>query len=240
MDNGGRPCTNTPVSPTEYFNLTAQGAAVLSVPTSANLNSLVLASNSALLITNGTVTVLSNAIVQTGAAILGDGSGFLGSAGNGAGRSFYYYPPSGGNGLYVGGGAGHGGYGAASLAGGGGITYDTFVNPTVAGSGGGTGSDFAPTNAGGAGGGIIRLTVNGTLQLDGRLSADGLTPLNHNSGGGSGGSIVVSVGTLSGSGLISANGGAGTGAEVGELPSRIRAICSPAACGPGVAVRLRI
>jgi len=45
----------------------------------------------------------------------------------------------------------------------------------------------------------------------GRISADGTMGLAPGSGGGSGGSIWINAGTLSGSGLISANGGAGNG-----------------------------
>ncbi len=62
---------------------------------------------------------------------------------------------------------------------------------------------------GGAGGGAIRLTVTGTLQVDGRISASGLAGSDPSTGGGSGGSIYLRAGTLTGSGVISANGGAG-------------------------------
>ena len=62
---------------------------------------------------------------------------------------------------------------------------------------------------GGAGGGAIGLTVTGTLQVDGRISASGLAGSGRSTGGGSGGSIYLRVGTLTGSGVISANGGAG-------------------------------
>jgi hypothetical protein len=58
---------------------------------------------------------------------------------------------------------------------------------------------------------VVRVTASGTLQLDGRIGADGTPGIGLNSGGGSGGSIWLTVGTLSGSGRISGNGGAGNG-----------------------------
>ncbi|MGH7954082.1 MAG: hypothetical protein ACREFE_19475, partial [Limisphaerales bacterium] len=80
--------------------------------------------------------------------------------------------------------------------------------PTATGSAGGNGNN----GSGGYGGDVIHFTVNGTLQLDGKISADGATGSGLNSGGGSGGSVYLTVGTLSGAGLISANGGAANGA----------------------------
>ena len=63
----------------------------------------------------------------------------------------------------------------------------------------------------GAGGGAIRLNVTGMLVLDGRISADGGLALAEGSGGGAGGSVWLTVGTLTGAGTISANGGMGSG-----------------------------
>jgi hypothetical protein len=62
---------------------------------------------------------------------------------------------------------------------------------------------------GGSGGGVIRLTVTGTLQMDGIISASAGNGSGTGGGGGSGGSIWLTVGTLSGSGSITANGGSG-------------------------------
>jgi len=52
----------------------------------------------------------------------------------------------------------------------------------------------------------IRLVVAGTLQLDGAIAADGVSP-GYPAGGGAGGSIHVSAGKLAGGGSISAQGG---------------------------------
>jgi hypothetical protein len=75
------------------------------------------------------------------------------------------------------------------------------------GSGGGAGSY---TYYGGSqGGGAIRLTVGGTLDLEGRLGANGTSGLQDDSGGGSGGSLWLTAGALTGNGSINADGGWG-------------------------------
>ena len=62
------------------------------------------------------------------------------------------------------------------------------------------------------------MTVTGTLTVDGAITADGADgviglpdyiPKQDGGGGGSGGSVYLNVGTLKGSGIISANGGGG-------------------------------
>ena len=53
------------------------------------------------------------------------------------------------------------------------------------------------------------MTVNGALLVNGRISANGRPGLALGSGGGSGGSVWLTAGTLAGGGVISANGGAG-------------------------------
>ena len=57
-----------------------------------------------------------------------------------------------------------------------------------------------------AGGGAIEMTVTGMLTLGGRISAN-LPGVGQESGGGSGGSILLSAGELTGGGVITANGG---------------------------------
>ena len=68
-------------------------------------------------------------------------------------------------------------------------------------------SDLAaePLNsgAGGNGGGSLQIVVDGKLQLDGKISAEGVTGPGLNSGGGSGGSIKLSAKTISGAGVVS-------------------------------------
>ena len=69
--------------------------------------------------------------------------------------------------------------------------------------------------------GTFELQVNGTLQVDGRISARGLPGIGASAGGGSGGAINLSAGILAGSGLISANGGAGNAQGGGGGGGRI-------------------
>src|SRR6185436_9891213 len=59
------------------------------------------------------------------------------------------------------------------------------------------------------GGGRIRLTVGGTLELAGRITANGQNPAG--GGAGSGGSIWITAGVLLGNGAISAIGGSEDG-----------------------------
>ncbi len=107
-------------------------------------------------------------------------------------------------------GAGYGGWGGDNISGSqsGGIVYGSATAPLDLGSGGaGTG-----WGGGGAGGGVVQLAVNGTLSVEGEISADGGdggSTGGYEGGGGSGGSIYITVGTLAGTGAISANGGDG-------------------------------
>ena len=68
---------------------------------------------------------------------------------------------------------------------------------------------------------MIRLIANGDLLVDGSVSANGISPAAPNAGGGSGGSVWLTAGTLKGSGIISANGGSGNGLGGGGGGGRI-------------------
>jgi hypothetical protein len=154
------------------------------------------------------LTVTGSATVEAGGGIVTDNSGSSAGSGSGAGHGFGvspYYPCS---------GAGYGGYGG-SIAGGavlGGSAYASIIAPTANGSGGG---NYSATSIGGSGGGAIRLTVNGALSVDGRISANGGNGSGAGGGGGSGGSVWLTVGTLAGAGSITANGGNGVDAVGG-------------------------
>jgi hypothetical protein len=132
--------------------------------------------------------------------ITADFLGYGGSRGPGAGIL--------GGGLYPGGGGGgHGGYGSEGIPfpghGGDGIPGEPYGDiwlPLQLGSGGG-----GPY----AGGGAIHLMVGGTLEVLGEITADGQgTTTGTSRGGGSGGSILIDTNALSGSGIISVDGGA--------------------------------
>ena len=205
VDNGGQAGTNTSWSETGTIDLTVRGAAVVVPPGAQTIGTLLVASNGWMKINSQVLTVTGNATVEAGGGLIADGTGNPAGFGSGAGR--YVSSPSG----YVGGGGGYGGYGAAGGAPSpysayGGSTYGSVNAPTGLGSGGGTYSTFA---VGGAGGGAIRLNVAGVLQVYGRISASGGNAITPSGGGGSGGSVFLSVGTLTGTGVISADGGAG-------------------------------
>jgi hypothetical protein len=146
------------------------------------------------------LTIHGNLLIASGGAISANGKGFGTDAGLGKGTADYYSPS----------GAGYGGLGGGGWAGsgqtvGGGTVYGSQLQPVDLGSGGGhAGVSGSP---GGAGGGAVRLNVDGTLTVNGQLTANG----SNGTGGGSGGSLFVSAGTLTGIGMISAIGGGGVG-----------------------------
>jgi hypothetical protein len=81
-------------------------------------------------------------------------------------------------------------------------TYDSVIAPTNIGSGG-----WASGVRQNEGGGAIKLTVGGTLDVDGTIAADGGEENTTLTGGGAGGSVWVTATNLTGSGAIRANGG---------------------------------
>lgn len=152
---------------------------------------------------NGVVPAKVNINVQTGdALILGsinaDSRGYRSTDGPGQGTD---------TDRGAGGGA-HGGNGGIGQEGhAGGTGYGSYTQPTDFGSGGGIRPGNASSNHGG---GAIKLTVGGTLTVTGTITANGGYGDNgtdRKPGGGAGGSIWITTGTLSGSGHIRANGG---------------------------------
>ena len=202
IDNGGVVGAGTPllsaIVPSSL--IVTGGAIVTNSVTIFTLQNLLIGSNSAWFINGnggGLLTVLTNATVQAGGLL--------------AEYAFNAQGPASGQTLSTrgGGGGGHGGYGGASISNalGGAVTADSMTSPIGEGSPGGSGGSVA--NFGGFGGGVLQMTVNGTLQLDGLISANGGTSVsNLNSGGGSGGSVWLKVGRLAGTGILSADGGA--------------------------------
>jgi hypothetical protein len=196
LDNGGVVGGFTPLfSPVEgNSSLTIKGGAILTNATASLLRNLFIGTNSTWIANPPSafnLTVLTNATIEAGGLLTADGTSAFGQS------------PGQSGGTRGGGGGGHGGYGGASFSNilGGNVTADSITTPQLAGSPGGSGGGF--------GGGTLRLNVSGTLQLDGRISANGgMNSSNLNSGGGSGGSVWVIARKLAGAGIISANGGA--------------------------------
>jgi hypothetical protein len=206
VNNGGNAGTNTPLSssfslPSTPFELDVSGGATVvpltPLPLLSNLN----------VFANATLTtpaaqsalyigVLSNATISGDLTV--DHLGYSQNNGPGAGATA-------GN---ESSGAGYGGAGGASSSGApGGTTYGSAAGPTDFGSGGGNGVDTV--TGGSSGGGALRLSVGGTLSVSGNISANGNSGLQNDSGGGSGGSLWITAGTLSGAGTFSALGGGG-------------------------------
>jgi len=109
-----------------------------------------------------------------------------------------------------GGGAGHGGTGGN----GGGSANGSLATPDALGSSGGGTNRSGGTTKGGDGGGKVILDIEGTLTLNGSISANGGTGFHiggqgNPAGGGAGGSVQISTGTFDGNGSIAANGGNG-------------------------------
>ncbi|MEY4745232.1 MAG: hypothetical protein RL272_1177, partial [Candidatus Parcubacteria bacterium] len=184
-------CTATP------FNITGTGT-------------LTLDSNTT---TTGTYAAVdfSTLTIASGGLLTADGKGCAGSG------NYSMYPTAANvcsttvstYGIGSGGG-GHGGAGGAGSIAAGGPTYGSASNPLFFGSsGGGTNAGTFGAN----GGGVIKVTVSGTLTLNGTISANGNNGVvagANATGGGAGGSINISAGTINGTtGLIRAKGGNG-------------------------------
>ena len=213
LDNDGHAGTNTPLQSAGSTDLIVRGGAVGSASSSVSFANLYLNTNGwlapALNYSSPAASLIfsftGNATVQAGGGIVADFAGYPAGQGPGEGRTAEF----GSTNLCSGGG--HGGYGGSSFGNyaAGGYTYDYITSPSQPGSGGGMFSGLSP---GGSGGGVIRLTVTGTLEMEGLISANGANGSGQAGGGGSGGSIWLAVGAFSGAGSIAANGGSGADA----------------------------
>lgn len=206
LDNGGKSGAGTPVPSFAGTALTLRNGAfgVLLNGGSLNLGSVLIGSNAWLAVTNSSFLSLScsTLTIQPGGGITADSGGAAANSGSGAGHA------SGTSPNYPCSGAGHGGLGGASSGNLvlGGAAYDNPSAPASVGSGGG---GYVSYSIGGPGGGVVTLTVNGLLQVDGLISANGGNGAGLGGGGGSGGSLRITAGTVAGAGTIRANGGAG-------------------------------
>ncbi len=160
--------------------------------------------------TNGIGVLLNlrgNITIPSTSSINADGQGYRGGIssdtdGDGPGRSTVW-----GGGNSSGGGAGYGGAGGAGSRSAG-TSYGSSSAPIDLGSGGGWGvGPGTHTCNGGSGGGAIKISTDGTLTVNGTLSANGINTTCEHAGGGSGGSIYLIVDTLAGTGTLTAVGG---------------------------------
>ncbi|MCD4656251.1 MAG: right-handed parallel beta-helix repeat-containing protein, partial [Planctomycetes bacterium] len=144
-----------------------------------------------------------------------NGEGEAGANGSGAGTDIdttSEYSPS---------GAGHGGTGGAGIGTSGGSSYGDIIDPFEIGSKGGDVKTSETVNAtGGAGGAALRLFISGTLTISSAIDMDGTDgetfepKSSWSSGGGSGGSVFISAGIITGNGAISADGGDAPAADI--------------------------
>ena len=205
--------TSWPTANYNVTSLTVQSGAALTIGGGSTITvtgGITVTGNSTILLqatnttaqVNGTwqgagVTLNAGSLqVDAGSSINADGQGYISDAGPGA--------TSGEGGSY--GGAGGGGY-ATSL-------YGAAAMPVDLGSGGSR-AQYVGSNGGGA----IRLIVSGTLTNNGTISANGEQVEPSRGAGGSGGSVYVTTGTLSGVGTFTANGGVNTTPSLSGSPA---------------------
>ncbi len=167
----------------------------------------------------GASELLSEKIFLSGQSLSLDGTSLFST--NGLGEPASTGDGAGGTDLAgAGGGGGHGTPGGGSAVAVGGASYGNALFPLTFGSGGGDGQ----YTQGGAGGGVIALQFLDQCTLEGTLTSNGspgdTSENGGTGGGGGGGSIQITCPSLSGNGLIKAQGGEG-GADLqtgGGLP----------------------
>ncbi len=153
---------------------------------------------------------VANLQVSEGSIITADGNGY--------GRYREPQGPGWPSGTTNYGGGTYGGHGQAQSKT---LTYGDLYSPKDLGSAGNDCSGIAWTYMiGGAGGGGVNIDVIDTLLINGIISANGGAGVRTgageeclNWGGGSGGSVLINAGTISGTGLIKANGYEGSSAQ---------------------------
>ncbi|MCB0034297.1 MAG: Ig-like domain-containing protein, partial [Anaerolineales bacterium] len=178
------------------------------------VNSLIITDHASLIFKNTAVISSQNIIIGPNATISVSGI----YSGNGKGQDATSLESSGS-------GAGHAGNGGDTSCCIGGTTYGDIYYPLEPGSIGG--ATYSSTLFGGAGGGAIHFKVSDHFNIYGQIAvngADGKTDNNVSSGGGSGGSILISAqngtfnlynsGKLSAIGGNSHTGGGGSGGRI--------------------------
>ena len=140
------------------------------------------------------LTVGANLTIEADAVVKVAGKGFPGGVA----------PDWGAGSSVSGSGGSHGGHGSDAVSPNSSRpAYGSIKRPVMLGGGG----------ASTAGGGAVKLTVAGTLRLDGKIDAEGGYYGGQYSG--AGGSVWVTCGTLAGAGWIDVNGGRSTGSWSG-------------------------
>ncbi|MCL5009180.1 MAG: hypothetical protein M1400_02450, partial [Patescibacteria group bacterium] len=210
---GSKLIFNVPNATRTYNNLTVNGTL-----THAYNDSAVTATPAAGL-TKLNWAINGNLVINAGGSINADGKGYRIGQGPGAGLTTTNTKGTGGS--Y--GGLGAVGDGPAPTSA---LIYGSLTAPTDLGSGGGRTCNrgAASSDTGLWGGGAIQFTVSGTTTINGSLSANGSSsePIDQcwDPGSGAGGSVYLTTGALTGSGMIAANG-SGAGSYMGGSGGRV-------------------
>ncbi len=222
LDNNGNTSSTTPISG-EYGEVVIRGGGEMALEQTGSVSMASLTITGETAVThrpNSTdqaytldLTVTGNITIESGSSIDVSGKGYAGGEGPGQGND---YAGSSGTG-----GAGHGGHGGSGQYADAGQSYGDIAEPTTIGSGGGNNTYY--DHDGGSGGGAVKLTVGGTLNLNGNILANGANGYSGYgyTGGGAGGSVYITAGGITGSGYISANGGTGYYSGGGGAGGRI-------------------
>ena len=196
---------NTTLSAT---NVTIQSGGFVTLPGAFTTNQM----------SNNVYFICSSMVITTGGVINVNGGGYTGGQASASSPAGDGFGPGAGLANAYGLGASHGGRGGGSVtvyANGnwpGATPYDSLTAPLLPGSGGGgagaSGSSPTGVNIGGSGGGAVRIEApNGSVVVNGTITANGTG----GPGGGSGGSVYITCRTFDGTnGTISAKGGPGT------------------------------
>jgi hypothetical protein len=192
-----------------------------------------VANSPATLLVKGNVTIPSSVTLtlngeqgtdaNTNTLGVGGRGGPGGFRGNDGAYQLVNFATIGGTGLGPGGGAGAATpHSAGGIGGGGTFVGATDLLPLIGGSGGGGGSSISTApgcagGGGGGGGGALLIAANGTIQIDGSITADGgrygslggASTCTSYGGPGSGGAVRLLGYTIQGSGSVFARGGQG-------------------------------
>ena len=196
---------NAPLTVVEDITILTNGTITLNRPCVVSNGVYVLSGgtlthsvNAATEINKLIVTAYGNVEVDQNGQVSANGKGYANGQGPGGGSE-----------------GSHGGRGDISSATPTGPCYGSVVAPTNLGSGGGQGP----------GGGAILLTVLGMVRNDGVICADGAPSTYYT---GAGGSVNIVAGTLTGVGIVRANGGIVSTGQIGGGGGRIALVVTSA------------
>jgi hypothetical protein len=179
---------NTTGSSVSFHSITIGSGGLITHPTNASSQ------------VHGLNLSLTTLTVATGGSINVNEKGYQGTSNSGSSG----YGPGAGDPMAGGGYGGVGGWAGSYYPNNyGGVAYGSVTEPTDLGSSGGSSNNAYSRRGGGA----VKISVSGTMNLEGNILARGGAGYGGGYGGGSaGGSVWITTENLTGSGLISVNG----------------------------------